>query len=274
MEKRSQFKKSVNEKSTTPLIKDETENTQDDDLNFKDPTGTSGLSGDEDEDLDTLTLRSQRHKQTDVDRKVTADDPGERDFVDKNSRYFDRRGGYTNRGGQSYSQNPHYREQTGVVSGFPRIPTFLYLQVIQGSLDLAKTVSISISDKRIQTFNKFNAALATSELLTLADGTRPVPIESTDNPSGYQPDSIRRIIFLNNFEDRITIPADDLYRYGAEKTRTLNLVKSMINIDFTHIIQEHLDNGDVVSIYKAIKGHFKARMRQNIEDARVSLFSL
>ena len=72
-----------------------------------------------------------------------------------------------------------------------RVAIVKYAKTTQISTDLVTKHSLSASDKNCDNLVHLEEALKASDVLTLANGSRPLPVPTTTNPSGYSPTIVK-----------------------------------------------------------------------------------
>ena len=100
------------------------------------------------------------------------------------------------------------------------------------STDLVFKHSISAADKNCDNIVHLDAALKASDVLTLANCSRPSPVLMSTNISRYTP----QIITSSTFDGKtmlVVIDEGDIYRYIANET-CMHLIIRMLNKDMLH----------------------------------------
>ena len=96
-----------------------------------------------------------------------------------------------------------------------RVAIVKYAKTTQISTDLVTKHSLSASDKNCDNLVHLDKALKASDVLTLANGSLPLPVPTPLNPSGYSP----TIVTPATFDGKLTyivINEDDIFRYNVE----------------------------------------------------------
>ena len=106
-----------------------------------------------------------------------------------------------------------------------RVAIVKYAKTTQISTDLVTKHSLSASDKNCDNLVHLDKALKASDVLTLANGSLPLPVPTPLNPSGYTP----TILTLATFDGKpmhIVINEDDIFRYNAENKICMLLIQT------------------------------------------------
>ena len=111
-----------------------------------------------------------------------------------------------------------------------RVAIVKYAKTTQISTDLVTKHSLSASDKNCDNLDE---ALKASDVLTLANGSRPLPVPTPLNPSGYSPTIVTRATF-DGKPMYIVIVEDDIFRYNAENKICMLLIQRILNKDMLH----------------------------------------
>ena len=85
-----------------------------------------------------------------------------------------------------------------------------YAKTTQISTDLLTKHSLSASDKNCDNLVHLDEALKASDVLTLANGSRPLPVPTPMNPSGYTPTIVTPATF-DGKPMHIVIDEDDIF---------------------------------------------------------------
>ena len=145
-----------------------------------------------------------------------------------------------------------------------------YAKTTQISTDLVTKHSLSASDKNCDNLVHLEEALKASDVLALANGSRPLPIPTPTNPSGYSP----TIVMPATFDGKpmyIVINEDDIFRYNAENKICMLLIQRILNKDMLHHLQPSIDANNASHTYLKILDFFKGHKHHHIESARVAL---
>ena len=145
-----------------------------------------------------------------------------------------------------------------------------YAKTTQISTDLVTKHSLSASDKNCDNLVHLEEALKASDVLALANGSRPLPVPTPTNPSGYSP----TIVMPATFDGKpmyIVINEDDIFRYNAENKICMLLIQRILNKDMLHHLQPSIDANNASHTYLKILDFFKGHKHHHIESARVAL---
>ena len=115
-----------------------------------------------------------------------------------------------------------------------------YAQTTQISTDLVIKHSLSAADKNCDNLVHLDEALKASDVLTLANGSKPMPVPTPTNTSGYTP----TIVTASNFDGKpmyIVLDEDDIFPYNAEKKICMLLVQRILNKDMLHHLQPSME---------------------------------
>ena len=151
-----------------------------------------------------------------------------------------------------------------------RVAIAKYAKTTQISTDLVTKHSLSASDKNCDNLVHLDEALKASDVLTLANGSRPLPVPTPLNPSGYFP----TIVTPATFDGKpmyIVIDEDDIFRYDAESKICMLLIQRILNKDMLHHLQPSIDANNASHTYLKILDFFKGHKHHHIESARVAL---
>ena len=151
-----------------------------------------------------------------------------------------------------------------------RVAIVKYAKTTQISTDLVTKHSLSASDKNRDNLVHLDEALKASDVLTLANGSRPLPVPTPLNPSGYTP----TIVTPATFDGKpmyIVIDEDDIFRYNAENKICMLLIQRILNKDMLHHLQPSIDANNASHSYLKILDFFKGHKHHHIESARVAL---
>ena len=143
-----------------------------------------------------------------------------------------------------------------------------YTKTTQISTDLVTKHSLSAADKNCDNLVHLDEALKASDVLTLANGSRPLPMPTPLNPSGYSP------TIQATFDEKpmyIVIDEDDIFRYNAENKVCMLLIQRILNKDMLHHLQPSIDANNASHTYLKILDFFKGHKHHYIESARVAL---
>ena len=113
-------------------------------------------------------------------------------------------------------------------------------------------------------------ALKASDVLTLANGSRPLPVPTPLNPSGYTPTVVTPATF-DGKPMYIIIDEDDIFRYSAENKVCMLLIQRILYKDMLHHLQPSIDANNALHTYLKILDFFKGHKHHHIESARVAL---
>ena len=139
-----------------------------------------------------------------------------------------------------------------------RVPYTKYAELVPGSLEIAFKHSISALDKDCDNIKHLDDALRFSDLLTLANGSRPAPIPTHANISGYSPQVIKCNSFEGKFYYSVT-DEDDCYRYHNERNSCISLIKAMLNEDMLHYLQLSISANDATGTYLKLHEFFNSK---------------
>ena len=151
-----------------------------------------------------------------------------------------------------------------------RVAIVKYAKTTQISTDLVTKHSLSASDKNCDNLVHLEEALKASDVLALANGSRPLPVPTPKNPSGYSPTIATPAIF-DGKPMYIVIDEDGIFRYNAENKICMLLIQRILNKDMLHHLQPSIDANNASHIYLKILDFFKGHKHHHIESARVSL---
>ena len=121
-----------------------------------------------------------------------------------------------------------------------RVAIIKYAKTTQISTDLVTKRSLSASDKNCDNLVHLDEALKASDVLTLANGSRPLAVPTPLNPSEYSP----TIVTPATFDGKpmyIVIDEDDIFRYNAENKICMLLIQRILNKDMLHHLQPSID---------------------------------
>ena len=145
-----------------------------------------------------------------------------------------------------------------------------YAKTTQISTDLVIKHSLSAADKNCGNLVHLNEALKASDVLTLANGSRPMPVPTPTNTSGYT----ATIVTPSTFDGKpmyIVIDEDDIFRYYAENKICMLLIQRILNKNMLHHLQPSIDADNASHTYLNILDFFKGHKHHYIESARVAL---
>ena len=145
-----------------------------------------------------------------------------------------------------------------------------YAKTTQISTDLVIKHSLSAADKNCGNLVHLNEALKASDVLTLANGSRPMPVPTPTNTSGYT----ATIVTPSTFDGKpmyIVIDWDDIFRYNAENKICMLLNQRILNKDMLHHLRPSIDANNAPHTYLKILDFFKGHKHHHIESARVAL---
>ena len=151
-----------------------------------------------------------------------------------------------------------------------RVPLIKFARTMPISTELALRHSISAMDKNCDNISHLDEALRASGVLTLANGSRPSPVPTPTNMSGYSP----QIITSSTFDGKIryvVVDEDDWYRYNSENETCMDLMKTMLNKDMLHHLQLSIEANNATRTYLKILEFFKGHKHHHIESARLAL---
>ena len=151
-----------------------------------------------------------------------------------------------------------------------RVPLIKFARTMPISTELALRHSISAMDKNCDNISHLDEALRASGVLTLANGSRPSPVPTPTNMSGYSP----QIITSSTFDGKIryvVVDEDDWYRYNSENETCMYLMKTMLNKDMLHHLQLSIEANNATRTYLKILEFFKGHKHHHIESARLAL---
>ena len=151
-----------------------------------------------------------------------------------------------------------------------RVAIVKYAKTTQISTDLVTKHSLSASDKNSDNLVHLEEALKASDVRTPANGSRPLPVPTPLNPSGYTPTIVTPATFDGKLM-YIVIDEDDIFRYNAENKVCMLLIQRILNKDMLHHLQPSIDANDASHTYLKILDFFKGHKHNHIESARVSL---
>ena len=137
-----------------------------------------------------------------------------------------------------------------------RVAIVKYAKTTQISTDLVTKLSLSASDKNCDNLVHLDEALKASDVLTLVNGSRPLPVPTPLNPSGYTP----TIVTPATFDGKpmyIVIDEDDIFRYNAENKICMLLIQRILNKDMLHHLQPSIDANNASHTYLTILDFFK-----------------
>ena len=132
-----------------------------------------------------------------------------------------------------------------------RVTIVKYAKTTQISTDLVTKHSLSASDKNCDNLVHLDEALKAPDVLTLVNGSRPLPVPTPLNPSGYSP----TIVTPATFDGKpmyIVIDEDDIFRYNAENKICMLLIQRILNIDMLHHLQPSIDANNASHTYLKI----------------------
>ena len=99
-------------------------------------------------------------------------------------------------------------------------------------------------------------------MLTLANGSRPLPVPTPLTPSGYSP----TIVTPATFDGKPTYIVID-----EENKVCMLLIQRILNKDMLHHLQPSIDANNASHTYLKILDSFKGHKHHHIESARVAL---
>ena len=121
-----------------------------------------------------------------------------------------------------------------------KVTTQKYAETTQIRTDLVIKHSLSAADKNCDNLVHLDEALKASDVLTLANGSRPMPVSTSKNTSGYYP----TIVTPSTFDGKpmyIVIDEDDIFRCNAENKICMLLIQRILNKDMHHYRQPSID---------------------------------
>ena len=114
-----------------------------------------------------------------------------------------------------------------------RVAIVKYAKTMQISTDLVIKHSLSASNKNCDNLVHLEEALKAFDVLALANGSRPLPVPTPTNPSGYSPTIVTPATF-DGKPMHIVIDEDDMFRYNAENKICMLLIQRILNKDMLH----------------------------------------
>ena len=129
-----------------------------------------------------------------------------------------------------------------------RVAIIKYAKTTQISTDLVTKHSLSASDKNCDNLVHLDEALKASDVLTLTNGSRPLPAPTPMNPSGCTP----TIVTPATFDGKpmyIVIDEDEIFRYNAENKICMLLIQRILNKDMLHHLQPSIDANNASHTY-------------------------
>ena len=140
-------------------------------------------------------------------------------------------------------------------NGEEKVAIVKYAKTTQISTDLVIKHSLSAADENCDNLVHLDEALKASDVLTLADGSRPMPVPTPTNTSRYTP----TIVTPSTFKGKpmyIVIDENDLFRYNVENKICMQLVQRILNKDMLHHLQPSIDANNASHTYLKILDFF------------------
>ena len=139
-----------------------------------------------------------------------------------------------------------------------------YAKTTKVSTDLVTKHSLSASDKNCDNLVHLEEALKASDVLALANGSRPLPVPTPTNPSRNSP----TIVTPATFDGKpmyIVIDEDEIFRYNAENRICILLIQRILYKDMLHHLQPSIDANNASHTYLKILDFFKGHKYHHIE---------
>ena len=131
-------------------------------------------------------------------------------------------------------------------SGGKKVAIVKYAKTTQISTDLVIKHSSSAAEKHCDNLVHLDESFKAPDVLTLANGSRPMPVLTPTNTSGYTP----TIVTPSTYDGKpISVVIDDIFRYNAENKICMQLIQRILNKDMLHHLQPPIDANNASHTY-------------------------
>ena len=142
-----------------------------------------------------------------------------------------------------------------------------YTKTSDEIIKTVKSLRLNASSVDInQKIDTFKSALKMARLLTMLDGRRPVPIQTSENPNGFSP----RIVLAFNDASSV-LEADDFFHYHSDSSRLFQLVTMFFDETLYYHCTEDIKSGNGIEVYKKIISKLMGCALRDIDIAKATL---